>query len=852
MNKTNAVEFSSKDEEIQYLKAENEKLKKINKALIFRVEEGAHSKGPYSSFEGSVHLAVQVNQKAHELNAVLSKLQSLNKSLYEANQVANLFRQRFVDAIESISEAFVLLDHNGDIIFQNSNFEKFWHQSQITPKIGANYYEMKALAKRKGIIRSVSPNSDQQNAVYHLNNDCWYQLNERETQEGGMVLLFTDITHIKRAESRRYERAIAQKNALLQNLIDNLSQGVLLLNNEDIPEVWNAQFERFCSVSAKAIQELKQFQCLQDITEVNLLSRSDKHSQTQALANGKVINVRRYFLADGKSIITIADITEQHQYELSLKESENWLRTITDNVPAMIAYVNNERQFVFANKVYNQWYGANGTSVIGKSIEDTQLSYSYEQIQVHISRALSGKTVTFESREYSSDGAETYLFKSYVPNINDKGEVLGFFVLINDITDRINAAHTLREANLKLEERVLLRTQDLKQEIESRKVAQLELSKAIHAAERANESKSKFLAAVSHDLLQPLNAAQLFAESLFHDFTATDRPILNSIKSSLNDLENLIVTLVDISKLDAGVINPDKQVFPLNSLLENIAADYQKISLVHGIEFTFVPTSVCVESDSLLLARILRNYMSNAIRYAKGNKVTLGCRRKGNQIEIQVWDTGVGIAQEDLTEIFAEFKRLKGAIQAQQSLGLGLAIVDKMAKVLGHSIHVKSELGKGSCFSVSLDMQKVPVSVESNQQHNALINNYLQGANVWIVDNDPAICKAMRLLLTQWGCNVTTASSYDELCEWLDPLQDECDLLVVDYHLDNDETGISVAQQINQNRSEAIRTIMISANYKKDLQDECKENGILLLNKPIKPLKLRTIMQQYMKDKRSK
>lgn len=840
--------FLSKDQEIQYLKNENEKLKKINNALIFRVEEGAHNKAPYSSFESSVHLAVQVNQKAQELNEVLSKLQGLNKSLYEANKVANLFRQRFVDAIESISEAFVLLDHNGDIIFRNSNFKKFWGNSDLNPAIGTNYYQIKSLGKLKGIIRSVTPNSDQKNSVYHLNNDRWYQLNERETQDGGRVLLFTDITHIKRSESRRYERAIAQKNALLQNLIDNLSQGVLLLNSDDIPEVWNAQFERFCNLTTKAIQDVDQFQSLTAITEVFLSTLCDTQSHIQELLNGTVINVRRHFLADGKSIITIADITEQHQYELSLKESENWLRTITDNVPAMIAYVNNQRQFMFTNKVYNQWYGTKGSDLIGKHLESTQLSSNYERLQVYISQALSGKTVTFESREFNRDGSKSYLFKSYVPNINEKDEVLGFFVLINDITERVNAAQTLQEANLELEERVLLRTQDLKQEIENRKIAQLGLSEAIHAAELANESKSKFLAAVSHDLLQPLNAAQLFAESLFNDFKATESPILNSIKSSLTDLENLIVTLVDISKLDAGVINPDKQIFFLNSLLENISMDYKKISLVHDIDFTFVPTSVYVKSDSLLLARILRNYLSNAIRYAKGKKVTLGCRRRGDHVEIQVLDSGVGIAQENLSEIFKEFKRLKGAVQAQQSLGLGLAIVEKMAKVLGHTTNVQSELDKGSCFSVSLKIHKVPFSVETSRQPNTLINSQMLGATVWIVDNDPAICKAMRLLLTQWGCSVTTALSYDELVEWVDPQHDECDLLVVDYHLDNDQTGIMVAQQINQNRAQALPTVMLSANYKKELQDQCKENGILLLNKPIKPLKLRMVMQQYIRE----
>ena len=662
MNKPKQESYIDAQAEIAALKAENEKLQKINNALIFRIEEGHDNNAAYASFESSVHLALQVNLKTHELNQALADLQALNQQLSKANQDANLFRQRFIDAIESISEAFVLLNDQGDIVYQNNHFKRLWKNTELSSLVGSNYYELKALGKLKGIILSVTPNSDENNAVYHLNNNRWYQLNEKRIQDGGMVLLFTDITHIKFAETRRYERAIAQKNTLLQNLIDNLSQGVLLLNNNEAPEVWNAKFEHFCELSHENIQNVSQLHEFNNITEVFLYPSREMNFHIQELTNGNVIEVRRHFISDGRSIITISDITEQHRYEQSLRESENWIRTITDNVPAMIAYVNKQKQFMFTNKVYNQWYGDPGQELIGQDLEASNLFDDWERISVFVNRALDGEVVSFESKETSVTGQQSYLQKSYVPNVNNNGSIDGFFVLINDITDRINAAQALQSANFELEERVQIRTRALESEVESRKQAQERLSEAIISAKEATESKSKFLAAVSHDLLQPLNAAQLFAASLFGDFKTSEKPLLNSIKSSLNDLENLIVTLVDISKLDAGLIKPDIQVFPLNSLLSNISADYEKISYVHDVEFTFIPTQLYVKSDSLLLARILRNYLSNAIRYAKGKKVTLGCRRRGNKVEIQVLDTGVGIAQEDLQEIFKEFKRLKGTV----------------------------------------------------------------------------------------------------------------------------------------------------------------------------------------------
>ena len=559
-------------------------------------------------------------------------------------------------------------------------------------------------------------------------------------------------------------------------MIDNLSQGVLLLNKDEIPEVWNAKFEYFCGLSHETIQQVTQLQEFSSITDVYLDANQHSHYHIQELSNGKVIDVHRHYLHDGKSIITLSDITEQHQYEQSIKESENWLRTITDNVPAMIAYVNNNKQFMFTNKVYNKWYGGSAGDLVGKNVAQSKLFDEYEQIAVYVDRALDGETVTFETKETNENGTEYYLLKSYVPNKTERGEVLGFFVLINDVTERINAAQALKDANFELEQRVQTRTQALENEIDNRRAAQQRLSLAMLEAKSATESKSKFLAAVSHDLLQPLNAAQLFAASLLGDFDPTEKPLLNSIKSSLNDLENLIVTLVDISKLDAGVIKPDKQIFALNSLLENISADYEKISLVHDIDFTFVPTSVYVESDSLLLARILRNYLSNAVRYARGRKVTLGCRRRLAHIEIQVWDTGGGIEAANLQEIFKEFKRLKGAVQAQQSLGLGLAIVDKMAKVLGHDINVVSEYGKGSCFSVSLPIMDKPQRTTYAQQQPALFNHDLEGAVIWMVDNDPTICDAMQILLSKWGCDIETATSLDVLGDSVDLVDGTCDL----------------------------------------------------------------------------
>ncbi|WP_413701114.1 sensor histidine kinase [Psychromonas sp. KJ10-10] len=212
------------------------------------------------------------------------------------------------------------------------------------------------------------------------------------------------------------------------------------------------------------------------------------------------------------------------------------------------------------------------------------------------------------------------------------------------------------------------------------------------------------MAAVSHDLLQPLNATQLFTSSISeHPLNESLISLVSSVTNSLNDLENLISTLVDISKLDAGVVKADKSIFKLSDLLDNLSNEYQQQSIVYDIKFRYVACTSFVNSDSVLLARILRNFLSNAFRYTDKGKVLLGCRRQGNNIRIEVWDNGSGIVADQLSEIFKEFKRLKSSHSAYTNgLGLGLAIVDKISKVLQHPINVVSTQGKGSLFSVTI------------------------------------------------------------------------------------------------------------------------------------------------------
>lgn len=524
-------------------------------------------------------------------------------------------------------------------------------------------------------------------------------------------------------------------------------------------------------------------------------------------------------------------------------------------MPALIAYLNADLVYEFTNKVYEEWYCWPRGVMLGQSLREVHSEQHYQRLESYVERALAGESVTFEFAETNINNQERYMLRSYVPNRLANGEVVGIFVLIRDITERRRTAEALHQAYQNLELRVRERTaelttlnQQLLREIEERSRVESRLREAKAEAERANLSKTKFLAAVSHDLLQPLNAARLFTSALLErrDPQASSALVRN-VSNSLEDVENLLGTLVDISKLDAGVIKADIAPFALSELLENLAAEYAQVARSEGLELHFVACSALVRSDIQLLARILRNLLSNAIRYTRQGRVVLGCRRQGRWLSIQVWDSGMGIAAERLEEIFQEFKRGEEQRPDQdRGLGLGLAIVEKIAGILGHRIGVRSWPGRGSVFSVQVPISaSAPLPAPRPELGDALLER-LQGARIWVLDNDAAICAGMRTLLEGWGCQVITALSEEDLARQVDDYRAEADLLIADYHLDQQQNGIDAVARINARRALAIPAMMITANYSNELKQQLRELGHTLMHKPVRPMKLKTAISHLL------
>ncbi len=416
----------------------------------------------------------------------------------------------------------------------------------------------------------------------------------------------------------------------------------------------------------------------------------------------------------------------------------------------------------------------------------------------------------------------------------------GFVMSFTDITEFRKAERALKEANEGLEQRVAARTHELSQLNQA-------LTEAKGVAEAANQSKTRFLAAVSHDLMQPLNAARLFSAALSHQEEALPREareLVRHLDSSLRSAEDLISDLLDISRLENGRITPDRNAFVLNNLFDILGAEFKVLAVEQGVDFRLRGSRLRVDSDIKLLRRVLQNFLTNAFRYAKG-RVLLGVRRRNGQLRLEVWDRGPGIPEDKRKVIFEEFKRLDShQTRAEKGLGLGLAIADGLCRVLEHKLEVRSWPGKGSVFSVTvpLALSPAPKAVVPAQEING---QALSGAQVLCIDNEDSILTGMHSLLSRWGCQVWTARNRLE-CEHLLSEDVRPQLALVDYHLDEGETGTELMAWLRTRLGEPIPGVVISADGRPELIAQVHAAGLDFLAKPVKPAALRALLSRHL------
>lgn len=524
-----------------------------------------------------------------------------------------------------------------------------------------------------------------------------------------------------------------------------------------------------------------------------------------------------------------------------LRFNRELLSTTLENVSQGISVVDASMRLVAWNRRYLELFDyPDGMVYVGVPVADL-IQWNAEhaecgpgEVEAHVAKRIGHMRA-----------GSPHLFQRIRPDgtvIEMRGRALpggGYVTTYTDVTAYKHAEQALIEANENLEQRVEQRTAELSEALNATAHARRE-------AEAANASKTRFLAAASHDLLQPLNAARLFTSALRqHPGLDTEvGQLAERIDASFRAAEDLLDALLDTSRLDAGSYRADVSNFALADVFDSLKAQFAVIAEQRGLRLRVAPTKLAVRSDPQLLRRILQNFISNALRYTREGSVLIGARRMDGEVRIEVWDTGPGIALGQRSRIFHEFQRLdRPSPWGEKGLGLGLSICDRIAGILGHRLELESREGKGSRFAVRVPRAETAVPRRRTVAHP--VSNEMLPLTVLCLDNDQAILDGMQALLQRWGVDCRTALDVTEAKHELG--RGRIDLILADYHLSEDMDGLQALQQLRSVVSELPPIAMITADGSSELKQRARALGYPLLHKPVRPAALRALLSALLR-----
>ena len=516
------------------------------------------------------------------------------------------------------------------------------------------------------------------------------------------------------------------------------------------------------------------------------------------------------------------------------------LQTALDHVRQGIAVFDKDLSLVCWNRQFGEIFDLpHGLTRIGIALDE---------ILRHIARRSVRDTKGLDDAVAERIGYYTSPAEPFLERFAERGLVIevrsnrmpdgGLVTTFTDITPSVKAAEALERANATLERRVRERTREL-----TRLNAELERAKA--EADDANVSKTRFVAAASHDILQPLNAARLYVTSLIErQGGGEDGDLVRNVDASLEAVEEIFAALLDISRLDTGAMQPEIADFRIDELLARLEVEFAPLAREKGLALEFMPCSLAVRSDRRLLRRLLQNLVSNAIKYTQTGRVLVGCRRRGAHLRIDIYDTGIGIPHAKRRAVFKEFHRLDQGARVARGVGLGLSIVERIGRVLDCEVTLKSAVGHGSRFSVEVPRAVTPIGRPALHPAAKVAPGKLAGTCVLCIDNEPSILTGMETLLGGWGCRVITALDLKAALTAVEALRAEPDGLLVDYHLDGGDGLAAIAELRRRFRAE-LPAILITADRSVDVREKARAAGVHLLNKPIKPASLRVLVTQW-------
>jgi len=346
-----------------------------------------------------------------------------------------------------------------------------------------------------------------------------------------------------------------------------------------------------------------------------------------------------------------------------------------------------------------------------------------------------------------------------------------------------------------------------------------------------------------------LHALGLFVAQLHGRMRANERRrIVARVEAAVSAMNELFNALLDISKLDAGVLTPSITEFPISKLLDRVDTTFTETAREKGLALRVISSSAWVRSDFILLERVVFNLVSNAVRYTSSGGVVVGWRRRGPNLRIEVWDTGPGVPQDQQQNIFGEFFRLDAPSDGRSSLGVGLAIVDRLCQLLNHSVDLKSKLGKGCCFSVAVPLVAARPEISESPAPAPPLVDASCGKLVVIIDDDPLVLDGMGGLFRSWGYQLLVARTDDEALGGIDDHASPPDLIVSDYHLPARKTGIEAIETLRRAFSVNIPAFLVTGDTSPDLLRQARASGYHILHKPVDPMTLRAMVSHVLRE----
>lgn len=709
-----------------------EKLLAISSVLMRRVEQIADDGGAaYAQFQRAAMLEDQVRERTRELERALDLLNASNAALEDAHRETERARQNLADAIETVQEGFALFGPDDVLVMCNSRF--CVHLTDVRPSLMpgltfAAYIDLVSRSSDLELPEGETPESwavqrlrrhREQHVIFNVRMrwDTWVQVSEHRTNDGGTVVLQTDVTDLIRLERQELGRLLDDQERLVRATLDHINQGVAIFDAGQRLVGWNARLGVLLALPMVRMRVGAEFGTLFD-----------------GLA-------RQFRFGGGMTAERLA------------------------------AWVD----------------GRNGRPPL-----------------------------SFELRR--DRGLILDVFAQEMP---DKGFLFSF----TDVTAERHAVEDMARAKETLEARVVERT--------------LDLEDALAQAERANASRSRFVAAASHDLLQPLSAAKLFLSSVPE--TALPAPVAEAVAKAQNALvsvEGILAALLDISRLESGKAAVTVAPVRMGRLLAQLADEFAPLAAAKGLGLTVRPCKAVVLSDAGYLRRILQNLIGNAIRYTERGRVLVAARVRGPMLRLEVWDTGPGIPEAEQENVFKEFHRIAGRASASEGMGLGLAIVERAAALLGHPLALSSRPAKGTVFGLQVPLTTPEVLPDAGASPQVAS---VEGRIVLLVENDAELRRAMVLLLEKWGAAVIEASSGEEALALIEDLGILPDALIADQHLGQGMSGLDTLLTLRA-RAPGLPSRLISADRGEALREAARAAGVGVMMKPVAPEALRAFL----------